>query len=182
MPLEWPVVVTDGLFDFTQEVVELLSSVYQSPQDIDLFTGLLSENPDVDGGIMGPTLNCMLGDQFMKLKFGDRFWYQGQANGFSPEQQVEIQQASMARILCDNLVFEMVHRNAFVPSDLVSCDEIASMDLAKFAPTGRGGGNSGNGNGSSNGNNRGNGSSNGNNRGNGSSNGNNRGNGNRGNK
>ena len=56
---------------------------FSSPQDIDLFTGALTESA-VSGGNLGPTLDCIIGDQFMKLKYGDRFWYQGTDNGFSP--------------------------------------------------------------------------------------------------
>ena len=57
--------------------------IYRSPLDIDLFTGALTESPSSSTGSVGPTLDCILGDQFMKLKYGDRFWYQGQDNGFS---------------------------------------------------------------------------------------------------
>ena len=53
----------------------------RSPQDIDLFTGVLTEL-HVSGGGVGPTLECILGEQFQRLKYGDRFWYQGQATGF----------------------------------------------------------------------------------------------------
>ena len=66
----------DSIFIF------LLFIVCSSPLDIDLFTGVLSEEP-VEGGNMGPTLDCLIGDQFQKLKYGDRFWYQGDVNGFT---------------------------------------------------------------------------------------------------
>ena len=56
--------------------------IFRSPQDIDLFTGALTETAVAGGGV-GPTLDCLLGDQFGKLKFGDRFWYQGVDNGFT---------------------------------------------------------------------------------------------------
>jgi hypothetical protein len=47
-----------------------------------LFTGVLTEVP-VAAGTGGPTLECILGEQFMRLKFGDRFWYQGSDVGLS---------------------------------------------------------------------------------------------------
>ena len=53
--------------------------------DIDLFTGALTEEPEKDGEV-GPTLACLLGEQFMRLKYGDRFWFQnteGVENSFT---------------------------------------------------------------------------------------------------
>lgn len=60
----------------------VLHILVRSPLDIDLFTGVLTErnNPASE---VGPTLNCILGDQFSRLKYGDRFWYQGTAAGFT---------------------------------------------------------------------------------------------------
>jgi len=49
--------------------VERLSQVYESVDDIDLFTGGLAEKP-VSGGIVGPTFACLIGQQFLNLKIG----------------------------------------------------------------------------------------------------------------
>lgn len=40
----------------------------------------------VDGGIVGPTFGCLLGNMFNRLKYGDRFFYEhgGQAGSFKP--------------------------------------------------------------------------------------------------
>ena len=48
---------------------------FRSPADIDIFTGALSERP-VFGGLVGPTNACILGNQFRRLKLGDRFFYE----------------------------------------------------------------------------------------------------------
>ncbi|KAH3740478.1 hypothetical protein DPMN_047184 [Dreissena polymorpha] len=55
---------------------------FSSPQDIDFFPGAMSEKP-VSGGLFGPTIECIIGDQFRRLKFGDRFFFQNKDTGFN---------------------------------------------------------------------------------------------------
>ncbi len=52
-----------------------LSSVYASPDDIDPWVGMLSED-HVPGALVGETLFTILIEQFGALRDGDRFWYQ----------------------------------------------------------------------------------------------------------
>ena len=48
----------------------------RSVDDIDLFSGLISEERGEPGQLVGPTLACLLGNQFHALKFGDRFFFE----------------------------------------------------------------------------------------------------------
>jgi peroxidase len=61
-----------------------LRSVYPSVNDIDLYIAGLSERPWADASI-GPTILCIVGDQFTRLKKGDRFFYEngGQNSSFT---------------------------------------------------------------------------------------------------
>jgi peroxidase len=52
-----------------------LSSIYASPDEIDPWVGLLSED-HAPGALVGPTLKVILADQFERIREGDRFWYQ----------------------------------------------------------------------------------------------------------
>ncbi|MPC12998.1 Peroxidasin [Portunus trituberculatus] len=72
--------------------------------DIDLFPGGLAEKP-VIRGLVGPTFACILGQQFLNLRRGDRFWFEngGFASSFTPQQLREIRKVTLARVLCDNL-------------------------------------------------------------------------------
>ncbi|KAA0203707.1 Peroxidase-like [Hyalella azteca] len=84
-------------------VVQRLSGVYDSVDDIDLFIAGIAERP-VPGAVLGPTFKCIVADQFMRLRRGDRFFYEhgGLPNSFTEAQLREIKQTSWARIMCDN--------------------------------------------------------------------------------
>ena len=49
-----------------------------------MFAGAMSERP-LPGGLLGPTNACILGNQFLSLKRGDRFFYENpfSITGFS---------------------------------------------------------------------------------------------------
>ena len=55
-----------------QDVIKRLKQIYFSVEDIDLFTGGLSEVP-LKGALVGPTFACVIGIQFQKAKKCDRY-------------------------------------------------------------------------------------------------------------
>ncbi|KAK4323954.1 hypothetical protein Pmani_005413, partial [Petrolisthes manimaculis] len=86
-------------------ILNRLRTVYKHVSDIDLFVGLLAERP-LKGAQVGPTLACILGDQFLRLKKGDRFWFENKSGpgAFTTEQLREIHKVSLARVLCDTVL------------------------------------------------------------------------------
>jgi hypothetical protein len=85
-----------------KSTVSRIENVYEHVDDIDLFTGGMAEKPVV-GGIVGPTFACIIGQQFLNLRKGDRFWYENGSHpgAFNKEQLQEIRKTSLARVVCD---------------------------------------------------------------------------------
>lgn len=104
--------------------------------DVDLYTGVLSEKP-LEGSILGPTLTCLILDQFLRLKIGDRFWYEN-SQSFNQRQLNEIRKSTLAKIICDNSddVYN-IQKNVMQGSDIANnqilpCTNIDSPDLNQW--------------------------------------------------
>ncbi len=134
----------DDLEDFIpRSQVQRLRLMYKHVDDIDLYVGGFLEEPHGDS-ILGPTFKCIIGDQFARLKLGDRFFYdlgEDRETRFSPEQLQEIRRTSMARIICDNTdEIQRIQPQAFkVPgssrtNSMQNCDSIniPSVNLGAF--------------------------------------------------
>ena len=123
----------------SNHTLEKLASVYESVDDIDLWTGGISEYP-VPGSVVGPTFACLIAEQFANLKKGDRFWFenQGWPSSFTSAQLEEIRKASLARLICDNSDdIPEVQIFPMLPADeetnpRTECNKIPSMDLKNF--------------------------------------------------
>lgn len=126
--------------------IDGLRSVYAHPADVDLFSGGLLERPAYEAEV-GPTFQCLITQQFMELRYGDRFFYDngGMAHSFSDAQLTEIRKSSWARIMCDNLRtkdhqdFDRVQPLAFlrehhIYNPITHCDSLAipRVDLRAF--------------------------------------------------
>lgn len=100
--------------------------------DVDLYTGALSETP-LDGGILGPTLRCLILDQFFRLKKGDRFWYEN-PQIFTPPQLNEIRKTTLAKIICDNSdgVYNVQKNVMRADNQILPCTNIDSPDLIQW--------------------------------------------------
>lgn len=106
--------------------------------DIDLYTGAISEKP-LEGGIVGPTFTCLILDQFVRLKRGDRMWYENPnpPQAFSKEQLQEIRKTSLAHVICDNsdkldYVQPYVMQRVGEGNEYTPCIAIPRPDLTKW--------------------------------------------------
>lgn len=116
--------------------VEQLRNIYESVDDIDLFSGGLSEI-SLKGGLTGPTFACIIGIQFRELRRCDRFWYENNDPivGFTERQLTEIRKTTLAKIICANLDrTTKIQKAAFdLPDNFLNprlnCNDIPSMDM-----------------------------------------------------
>jgi len=117
-------------------VIERLRRTYAHVDDIDLFTGGLSETP-LHGGLVGPTFACIIGIQFRNLRKCDRFWYEGDnpLTRFTEAQLSEIRKTSLAKMVCDNCdKIDSIQRGMFdVPDPFLNpripCNSVPSLNL-----------------------------------------------------
>ncbi|MCL4126202.1 UNVERIFIED_CONTAM: hypothetical protein GTU68_019581 [Idotea baltica] len=87
----------------TNKTVKRYVDLYRHPDDIDLWSGGVTERP-LPGAMVGPTFACLIGITFKELRYGDRFWYEnkGYPSDFSPGQLEEIRKIKLSRVICDN--------------------------------------------------------------------------------
>ncbi|CAL2049394.1 unnamed protein product [Caenorhabditis brenneri] len=81
-------------------VISKLQSLYGVPENIDLWVGGVTEKRTADA-LMGPTLACIIADQFKRLRDGDRFWYENEEM-FSKTQLRQIKKVTLSKIICTN--------------------------------------------------------------------------------
>ncbi|XP_037793052.1 chorion peroxidase-like [Penaeus monodon] len=116
-------------------VVQSLKRVYKHVDDIDLFIGGMAETP-VKGSLVGPTFACILADQFLRLKVGDRYWYEtnNPDTQFETAQLKVIRKTTLASIMCSVIPelmevqlwpFKLVSRK----NPMVPCSFFKKMNL-----------------------------------------------------
>ena len=135
VPSSW----SDKPSDISQTNWNNLQSVYTNVADIDPWTGAFSES-SVEGGIVGATIACILGEQFTKLKDGDRFFFTHEKGGSQGEQGLEASVKDMflrrrlSDIMCDNIQLEMLSRDVFQANSVkMNCTDRNILDTEYLA-------------------------------------------------
>lgn len=108
-----------------------LSTIYDHPDDVDLYTaGIAEEN--YAGGALGRTFACIVGRQFKALKDGDRFFFTHDES-FTDEQIKSIKRRTMRDILCENTGIQNLQENVFVSQgERKSCRRTNRINLNLF--------------------------------------------------
>ncbi|KAH9489112.1 hypothetical protein Btru_042226 [Bulinus truncatus] len=113
----------------------LMSNMYQSLLDVDLYAGGICEGK-VPGGSVGETFGNIIAYQFSELKYGDRFFFlhKGGKQTFTDEQVAAILDVSTNALLCFSGKLSYVQGNTwFRPSDrnpMIPCSEFSQIDVS----------------------------------------------------
>jgi len=116
--------------EFSDTFWEKMREAYESVADIDLFVAGIAEK-NVPGGSIGPTFACIIGEQFKRLKNGDRFFFSHtsgkDARGLGPVAKTSVAKRTFFDVLCDNTDIESGQRQTFLLSNasnpIASCTE-----------------------------------------------------------
>ncbi|XP_012222781.2 peroxidase [Linepithema humile] len=126
----------EGYLD--NQALEQISMLYESVDDVDLYTGALAEIPESDS-LIGPTFTCLIVEQFTRLQKGDRFWYEfaEQPYPFTEDQLVELRKTSLAKLICDcsdgiTRAQMQVMRSVGPDNPIISCENIPTPSLAPW--------------------------------------------------
>ncbi|XP_057631506.1 lactoperoxidase isoform X1 [Chionomys nivalis] len=112
-----------------------LLDLYGTPDNIDIWLGAIAE-PPVHRGRVGPLLTCLLGQQFQRIRDGDRFWWEN-PGVFTEKQRDSLRKVSFSRLVCDNTRINKVPLDPFqantYPHGFVDCSAIEKLDLSPWA-------------------------------------------------
>lgn len=95
------------------DVAAQLASVYASVDDVDAIIGMLAEEK-IDGAAVGETVSAIVGEQFIRLRDGDRFFYLNDAD-LAPYLD-EINSLTLGDILSLNTGADFTGNVFFVPA------------------------------------------------------------------
>ncbi|XP_015600692.1 uncharacterized protein LOC107270313 isoform X1 [Cephus cinctus] len=128
----------DLIGEIPREGIEKLRNIYAHVDDIDLLVGGSMETP-IAGGILGPTVRCLVGEQFYRSRVSDRYFYDNAnfPHSFTEEQYEEVKKVSLARLICDTSDdLKEIQYHAFKTiswkNPLIPCCDIPKLNLTAW--------------------------------------------------
>ncbi|CRL07712.1 CLUMA_CG020666, isoform A [Clunio marinus] len=127
---------------FPQHNVELLKSVYEDVEDIDLYVGAMLETfSSLDEVLVGETLGYVIGHQYQRSVGGDVYFYTHKVNPhpFTDSQIHAIDSFTFNHLICQNTNVEFVPKNWLIvespTNPRVACRDYTRFDFQPFAMT-----------------------------------------------
>jgi len=129
----------------SQQNWDLLQTIYDHPNDIDLFTGALAQDAH-NGALSGKVFLEMKKNQFERTKDGDRFFFthKDQAGGFTKEAREILINRTLGGVICDNTGISAVPSDVFTytgsTKSFVDCNSASKLDGSNINELLKGGG------------------------------------------
>ncbi|XP_060845760.1 peroxidase-like [Rhopalosiphum padi] len=129
----------ENIQDLSQIMVEgsvdKLIKQYKTWNHIDLLIGALLEK-HAEGSMVGPTMRCMIRDQFVRTRAADRYFY-NLPNVFPENQLEQIKSYKLATLFCHqgNNITRMQNQAFLIPSstnELNNCNSIKDLDMGQW--------------------------------------------------
>ncbi|XP_035789540.1 uncharacterized protein LOC118465419 [Anopheles albimanus] len=121
-----------------EKTIKKLQAIYPTVNDMELFVGAAFETP-LPGAVFGPTFSCIMTQQFLRARTGDRYFFEtgAQEGSFTAAQLTEIRKISLARMMCNALpTIGNVQADILSPvgpnNPLVSCNSLPAVNLAAW--------------------------------------------------
>lgn len=116
----------------TEDILHKLYGEEGFKSGIDLWVGGLAERK-LSGAQVGPTLACIMGITFRRIRDGDRFWFENKY-AFTAAQRRELWKATLGRVVCQNGdSIDTVSQNVFLAgSGRVPCNSLPKVQLWKW--------------------------------------------------
>ena len=111
---------------FQDGVGEKLASIYDSPDDMDLWIAGLAEKSEGDS-LVGSTFGAILTDQFERSRNGDRFWYENQ---FSSSDIATLNNTKLSDVIMRNSDIDNMQENAMVAPTEEAPVQVPAEDVA----------------------------------------------------
>jgi len=105
------------------EIQRVLKLAYNNDiNTIDLYAGGLSEDP-VGGSNIGPTFQAIIRDQYVRMRDGDRFWWNQPGIMFTQDELKIIRETTLAKMVLLNTDIVRYPCNPFLASGVNNCDK-----------------------------------------------------------
>lgn len=105
-----PAITTFEQISSDPSVVQRLKDAYISVNQIDFWVGGLAED-HVPGAVLGPLFHKIVKDDFVRVRDGDRFWYQN--NQFTPTELAQLEATTLSQVIKRNTTIGYIQPNAF---------------------------------------------------------------------
>lgn len=111
--------ISDALSISEPDLFDRLKKLYRNQSNLDLYVGGLLEI-DESTSVVGETFAAIIVEQFMRLRDGDRFWFENTANGlFNASEVAEIKRVTLYNVIVEttDLRDDEIQANVFYDTD-----------------------------------------------------------------